>query len=45
VSAELGHRVSVDDVRSAIAETVCDALDGRLTLNARPTVARVASAS
>jgi lipoyl(octanoyl) transferase len=33
VSAEVGHRVGVDDVRSAVAEAVCDALDGRLALN------------
>jgi lipoyl(octanoyl) transferase len=33
VSAELGHRVGVDDVRTAIAEAVCDALDGQLALN------------
>jgi lipoyl(octanoyl) transferase len=33
VSAELGYRVGVDDVRSAVAEAVCDALDGRLALN------------
>ncbi len=32
ISAELGRRVSVDDVRSAVADAVCDALDGRLTV-------------
>jgi lipoyl(octanoyl) transferase len=32
VSAELGYRVGVDDVRSAVADAVCDALDGRLAL-------------
>jgi len=32
VSAELGHRVGVDDVRAAVAEAVCDALDGRLAV-------------
>ena len=32
ISAELGHRVSVDDVRSAVADAVCDALDGRLAV-------------
>lgn len=32
ISAELGHQVSVDDVRSAIAEAVCDALDGQLAV-------------
>ena len=40
LSAELGRRVSVDDVRDAVAEAVCDALDGRPAL-----LARVASAS
>jgi lipoyl(octanoyl) transferase len=45
VSAELGHRVGVDDVRSAVAEAVCDALDGRLAVNSQPTAARVASAT
>jgi lipoyl(octanoyl) transferase len=33
VSAELGYRIGVDDVRSAVADAVCDALDGRLALN------------
>lgn len=32
ISAELDHRVSVDDVRSAMADAVCDALDGRLAV-------------
>jgi lipoyl(octanoyl) transferase len=32
ISAELGRRVSVDDVRSAVADAVCDALDGRLVV-------------
>jgi lipoyl(octanoyl) transferase len=32
MSVELGQRVGVDDVRSAVAEAVCDALDGRLTV-------------
>jgi lipoyl(octanoyl) transferase len=32
ISAELGRRVGVDDVRSVVAEAVCDALDGRLAL-------------
>jgi lipoyl(octanoyl) transferase len=45
MSAELGHSVSVDDVRSAVAEAVCDALDGRLAVDWQPTVARVASAT
>jgi lipoyl(octanoyl) transferase len=30
LSAELGRRVGVEDVREAVAEAVCDALDGRL---------------
>lgn len=33
ITAELGHRVGVDDVRSAVADAVCDALDGRLALS------------
>jgi lipoyl(octanoyl) transferase len=33
ISAELGHRVGVGDVRSAVAEAVCDALDGRLAVH------------
>ena len=45
VSAELGRQVSVEDVRSAVAEAVCDALDGRLAVNLRHTAARVASTS
>ena len=32
LSAELGHRVGVDDVRAAVADAVCDALDGRLSV-------------
>ncbi len=32
ISAELGRRVSVDDVRSAVADAVCEALDGRLAV-------------
>ena len=32
ISAELGRRVGVDDVRSAVADAVCDALDGRLAV-------------
>jgi lipoyl(octanoyl) transferase len=32
ISAELGHQVSVDDVRLAVAAAVCDALDGRLAV-------------
>jgi lipoyl(octanoyl) transferase len=36
LSAELGRRVSVDDVRDAVAEAVCDALDGRLLVAVHP---------
>jgi lipoyl(octanoyl) transferase len=45
ISAELGRRVGVDDVRSAIAEAVCDALDGRLALSSPTSPPRVASTS
>jgi lipoyl(octanoyl) transferase len=30
LSAELGRRVAVGDVRTRVADAVCDALDGRL---------------
>ena len=43
VSAELGRRIGVDDVRSAVTEAVCDALDGRLAVNLQHTAVRVAS--
>ncbi len=43
MSAELGRRVAVDDVRPAVADAVCDALDGRLAVDLRHTAARVAS--
>jgi lipoyl(octanoyl) transferase len=43
ITAELGRRVGVDDVRSAVADAVCDALDGRLALSWQPNPARVAS--
>ncbi len=43
LSAELGRPVTVDDVRSAVAEAVCDALDGVLPVGEH-SVARVASA-
>jgi lipoyl(octanoyl) transferase len=33
LSAELGRRVGVEDVRTRIAEAVCDALDGRLPVS------------
>jgi lipoyl(octanoyl) transferase len=36
MSAELGRRVAVDDVRSAVADAVCDALDGRLAVTLTP---------
>lgn len=43
LTAELGRPVTVDDVRSAVAEAVCHALDGVLPVGEHP-VARVASA-
>ncbi|MGA7049843.1 MAG: lipoyl(octanoyl) transferase LipB [Mycobacterium sp.] len=45
LSAELGHPVGIDDVRSAVADAVCEALDGRLALTWQPTAVRVASNS
>jgi lipoyl(octanoyl) transferase len=36
LSAELGRRVRVDDVRARVADAVCDALDGRLALASTP---------
>jgi lipoyl(octanoyl) transferase len=36
LSAELGRRVSVDDVRARVADAVCDVLDGRLALASIP---------
>jgi lipoyl(octanoyl) transferase len=33
LTAELGRHVGVDDVRARVAETVCDALDGRLPVS------------
>jgi len=33
LSAELGRRVGVEDIRTRIAEAVCDALDGRLPVS------------
>jgi lipoyl(octanoyl) transferase len=42
LSAELRHTVAVDDVRTAVAGAVCDALDGVLPVREHP-VARVAS--
>jgi lipoyl(octanoyl) transferase len=47
LSAELGRTVAVDGVRSAVADAVCDALDGALAVaehTAAPTATRVASA-
>jgi lipoyl(octanoyl) transferase len=32
LTAELGRRVGVDDVRAQVADTVCDVLDGRVAL-------------
>jgi lipoyl(octanoyl) transferase len=49
LSAEMGHRVGVDDVRTAVADAVCDALDGRLAVHLttgeapQPAVARASS--
>ena len=34
LTAELGRRVGVEDVRARVAEAVCDALDGRLPVTA-----------
>jgi lipoyl(octanoyl) transferase len=45
LSAELGHPVGVDAVRSVVADAVCDALDGRMALTWQPTAVRVASTS
>jgi lipoyl(octanoyl) transferase len=36
LSAELGRRVNVDDVRARVADAVCGALDGRLALASIP---------
>ncbi|BCQ08694.1 octanoyltransferase [Mycobacterium heckeshornense] len=44
ITAELGRRVGVEDVRSAVADAVCDALDGVLPVSCPPGPARVASA-
>lgn len=33
LSAELGRRIGVEDVRDRVAESVCDALDGRLPVS------------
>jgi lipoyl(octanoyl) transferase len=42
LSAELRHTVAVDDVRTAVAVAVCDALDGVLPVREHR-IARVAS--
>lgn len=34
LTAELGRQVGVDDIRARVAESVCDALDGRLPVSA-----------
>ncbi|EID17911.1 lipoate-protein ligase B [Mycobacterium xenopi RIVM700367] len=44
ITEELGRRVGVEDVRSAVADAVCDALDGALPVSRPPGPARVASA-
>jgi lipoyl(octanoyl) transferase len=47
LSAELGRTIAVGEVRSAVADAVCNALDGVLAIaehTAAPTAARVASA-
>jgi len=47
LSAELGRAVAVDEVRSAVADAVCNALDGVLVVaahTAAPNTARVTSA-
>ncbi len=36
LTAELGRRVTVDDVRGRVADAVCDVLDGRLALASIP---------
>ena len=36
LTAELGRRVGVEEVRSRVAEAVCDALDGRLPVTSPP---------
>jgi lipoyl(octanoyl) transferase len=43
LSAELRRQVAVDDIRTTVADAVCDALDGVLPVREHP-VARVASA-
>lgn len=40
LTAELGHRVSVDDAADRMARAVCDALDGRLAVGAESRMAR-----
>ncbi|MGB7145602.1 lipoyl(octanoyl) transferase LipB [Mycobacterium sp.] len=45
ISAELGRRVAVDDVRSAVADAVSDALDGWLAVDMTPCPAPQAAVS
>ena len=45
LSTGVGRTVAVDDVRTAVADAVCDALDGHLALSWQPNPARVASTS
>lgn len=44
LSAELRRPVSVDDIRTTVADAVCDALDGVLPVRDHAAAARVASA-
>lgn len=44
LSTELRHPVSVDDIRTPVADAVCDALDGVLPVREHHGAARVASA-
>lgn len=44
VSAELRRPVTVDDIRTSVADAVCDALDGVLPVQDHAPAARVASA-
>ena len=41
LTAELGRRVGVEDVRRRVAEAVCDALDGRLVVSTHVASTRV----
>jgi lipoyl(octanoyl) transferase len=44
LSAELRRPVTVDDIRTSVADAVCDALDGVLPVREHDSAARVASA-